>query len=186
MAKTSFSENPVREKILKAAVKLLGDSGIKKLAQPQIAKKAGVPQGHMTYYFPTRSDLLMAVAERSFRSVAEAVLKKAAQVSHLSPKESLSLVEPLIRNKSRTRMLVGLLVESDENPELRRTLQDNLKLARELIATVLEKDPSHPDVTLLNATLLGLGIQYHLEDPNLAGEKLDKILKTLAARNQEA
>ncbi|MGZ3723652.1 MAG: TetR family transcriptional regulator, partial [Bdellovibrionales bacterium] len=52
----------VREKILKTAVALLGECGIRKLAQPQIAKSAGVPQGHMTYYFPTRSHLLIAVA----------------------------------------------------------------------------------------------------------------------------
>jgi len=64
-------KNLVREKILASAVKLLEKQGIKKLAQPQIAKEAGVPQGHITYYFPTRADLLLAVADRSMQAVAE-------------------------------------------------------------------------------------------------------------------
>ena len=57
-------KTPVRERILDAAVKLLETSGVSKLAQPQVAKEAGVPPGHLTYYFPKRLDLLSAVASR--------------------------------------------------------------------------------------------------------------------------
>src|SRR6476661_1559780 len=113
----------IREKILKTAVDLLGDCGIRKLAQPLIAKTAGVPQGHMTYYFPTRSQLLIAVAERSLESVAEMVLKKATGAG-VKVRDSLAMTAFLIKNHSRTRMLVGLLVESDENPDLRAKLQE--------------------------------------------------------------
>ena len=168
----------VREKILQTAVKLLGECGIRKLAQPLIAKTAGVPQGHMTYYFPTRSHLLIAVAERSLESVVEVVLKKAASAG-IKARDSLSLVLPLIKNTSRTRMLIGLLVESDENGDLRKKLQEQTDLAYSLVAMALKREPGDVEVRIAHATLLGLGIQYYLDESKTAGKSVDDAVQYL-------
>lgn len=168
----------VREKILKTAVKLLGDCGIRKLAQPLIAKTAGVPQGHMTYYFPTRSHLLIAVAERSFETVTETFLKAAATAG-VKVKESLLLAAPLIKNRDRTRMLVGLLVESDENSDLRAKLQQQIAFSRELIAMALKKDENDAEVRIVQATIFGLGVQHYLDDSAEADKSVDAALRYL-------
>lgn len=175
----------VREKILKAAVRLLGDCGIKKLAQPQIAKKAGVPQGHMTYYFPTRADLLVAVAERSLQSIANAVLKNVANHVPTTAKETLGLIAPVIKDKSRTRMLVGLLVESDQNPKLRASLQNQMDTSLSLVAAVLNKDKAHSDVILARAALLGLGIHYYLTDQEKNSDFVERSLEVLVDKFRE-
>lgn len=191
MAKKNNSQGSVREKILKSAIKLLSDCGIKKLAQPQIAKKAGVPQGHMTYYFPTRSDLLLAVAERSLQSIGEFLLKKAAQASRITPQDTLPLAIPLIKDKSRTRMLVGLFVESDENPTLRAKLKEQMHFAFDLIALSLNKDKNDLDVRLVGATLMGLGLQYYFNDQTqeskhqLTDDQLDQALNQLMTKFME-
>lgn len=170
------TNSTVREKILKSAVKLLADCGIRKLAQPQIAKKAGVPQGHMTYYFPTRSDLLLAVAERSLQSIGQFLIKKAAQASPLTNQDSLSLVLPLLKDKNRTRMLIGLLVESDENPSLRKKLQEQIKFSFDLIEMSINTASDKPDkitqnqAKLLQAALMGLGLQHYLMNDNGVNE----------------
>jgi AcrR family transcriptional regulator len=169
----------VREKILKTAVELLGNCGIRKLAQPLIAKTAGVPQGHMTYYFPTRSQLLIAVAERSLESVAEMVLKKATSAG-IKVRDSLAVTSFLIKNSNRTRMLVGLLVESDENPDLRVKLQEQIKFSRSLVAMSLNRGADDTETTIVHATIIGLGIQHYLDDSKTAGRAVDEALKYLA------
>jgi AcrR family transcriptional regulator len=52
----------VRERLLEAALRLLAESGAHELTQPKVAKAAGVRQSHLTYYFPTRGELLQEVA----------------------------------------------------------------------------------------------------------------------------
>ena len=60
----------VHERILDAAIESLAASGISGLTQIQVAKRAGVRQSHLTYYFPTRDDLLEAVTERAVEGMA--------------------------------------------------------------------------------------------------------------------
>ena len=55
----------VKDAILDASVALLKDKGIAALTQPQVARAAGIKQSHLTYYFPTRAALLLAIAEHS-------------------------------------------------------------------------------------------------------------------------
>jgi AcrR family transcriptional regulator len=181
MIRKNIKPNMVREKILKAAVSLLGECGIKKLAQPQIAKKAGVPQGHMTYYFPTRSDLLLAVAERSLASIANKISKSSSKQT-LSPVE---LVLPLIKDKSRTRMLIGLLVESDENKILKDKLQQQTEIAKALIAIVSGRSSDSAEVLLTHATIIGLGIQNYLGSESVDFEKqINQALELLIKQSQ--
>lgn len=188
MTKRNSTALNVREKILKSAVKLLSECGIKKLAQPQIAKKAGVPQGHMTYYFPTRSDLLLAVAERSLQSIGEFLLKKAAKSSKMTSQETLPLVTPLLKDKSRTRMLVGLLVESDENPDLQKKLKEQLHFSFDLVALAMGKEKTAPEVRLTHAAMMGLSLHYYMnndkkmEDLDLSDEQLETCLQMLSQK----
>ena len=51
----------VRDRLLAAALALLREQSLTGLTQPRVAKAAGVSQSHLTYYFPTRADLLRAV-----------------------------------------------------------------------------------------------------------------------------
>src|SRR3712207_5502484 len=57
-----------RTRILDAALGLLAEGG--ELTQPRVARAAGVRQSHLTYYFPTVTDLLQAVARHSFEKLA--------------------------------------------------------------------------------------------------------------------
>src|SRR5690242_11685644 len=60
----------VRERILDAALGLLAESGAHSLTQPKVARAAGVRQSHLTYYFPTRGELLQEVARHSIEKLA--------------------------------------------------------------------------------------------------------------------
>src|SRR4051812_1486279 len=106
----------LRERIVDAAVDLLHQHGHKKLAQPQVARAAGIPQGHLTYYFPRRADLLLAVARRSIdRAAQELAALGAAAARAVAP----DLIAFMIKDRPRTRMLVALLVEAGDDAQLR-------------------------------------------------------------------
>ena len=63
----------VKQRILRTALELIQTEGFFALTQKRVAKLACVRQSHLTYYFPTRSDLLKAVGEESRNILLEAL-----------------------------------------------------------------------------------------------------------------
>ncbi len=51
-----------REALLEAAISVVREGGYPALTQTRVAAVAGMTQSHLTYYFPTRTDLVQAVA----------------------------------------------------------------------------------------------------------------------------
>ena len=75
----------VKTRILQAALGVLAEHGAAELTQPKVARAAGVRQSHLTYYFPTRADLLLAVAEHSVGSLMAALTHGAQAGASRSP-----------------------------------------------------------------------------------------------------
>src|SRR5207244_11081990 len=53
-----------REQIVEAAVSIITEKGLQNLSLSEIEKKAGMSRGQLTYYFPTKEDILLAVFDR--------------------------------------------------------------------------------------------------------------------------
>ena len=51
-----------RQDIINASLAVLRESGYSGFTQPRVAAEVGLRQSHLTYYFPTRVDLLAGVA----------------------------------------------------------------------------------------------------------------------------
>src|SRR2546423_3822173 len=99
----------VRSRILEAALDLLARSGAHGLTQPKVAKAAGVRQSHLTYYFPTRGELLQAVARHS-------IDKLAGQLAH---RRAASLSEGIAAgaaDKRRSRVMLRLVTAAHRDP----------------------------------------------------------------------
>lgn len=159
-----------RERILDTAVELLRVRGLKHLTQPRVAAAAGVPQGHLTYYFPRRTDLLTAVARRSVEILAHELASFFAGdgwpgADATEQARALALTGFHVKNRERTRMLVGLLVESDEDPELRETLRSDVARVRALVMQGMGEGASELDVDIHLAALWGLSIRHLLYAP---------------------
>ncbi|MCA9589124.1 MAG: TetR/AcrR family transcriptional regulator [Myxococcales bacterium] len=176
-------KTPVRERILDAAVKLLETSGVSKLAQPQVAKEAGVPPGHLTYYFPKRLDLLSAVASRFVTMLREDVpsLFGVQELDDAMRAKALGFVARLTKNRARTRMLLGLIVAAEEDPELREQVAENVQLMRGLIARVLRCSEKDRDVDVVLAGFLGIALQHLV----LEGRQSDGETDAVIARFEE-
>jgi AcrR family transcriptional regulator len=53
-----------REQIVEAAVAVIAEKGLQNLSLSEIEKKAGMSRGQLTYYFPAKEDILLAVFDR--------------------------------------------------------------------------------------------------------------------------
>ena len=69
--------SPTEERILVAALGLIGRRGVKRLGMQEIAESAGVSRGTLYRYFPSKDQVLIAAAaydERRFRAGLDEVL----------------------------------------------------------------------------------------------------------------
>src|SRR5262245_32852601 len=53
-----------REQIVEAAVAVIAEQGLQHLSLSEIENKAGMSRGQLTYYFPAKEDILLAVFDR--------------------------------------------------------------------------------------------------------------------------
>lgn len=150
----------IRERLLMAAVALVREQGLPKLTQPRVAKAAGVSQSHLTYYFPTRADLVHAVLERAAerqRAGVEATVAVADEgVEALVRELSKTLSRP-----ENTRVLVSFVLAADTDPAARAQFDGLAVGMRATIAKMLEKvgiTPRRETVTMVHALGTGLAI----------------------------
>jgi len=143
-----------------AAVALVREQGLPKLTQPRLAKAAGVSQSHLTYYFPTRTDLLHAVLERAAQLQRAGVQATIAAAD----KGRAALVRQLAEQLSRpenTRVLVSFVLAADTDPAARALFEGLVVGMRATIADMLEKvgiTPSPENVAMVHAVGTGLAI----------------------------
>jgi AcrR family transcriptional regulator len=174
-------EPRVRERILDAAVSVLENSGLRKFAQPHIAKVAGVAQGHLTYYFPKRQDLVSALLTKFIELVKDDLPQALIDGAHdrvdTMRARALRVAAHILKNRQRARMLLGLIVESENDPQLREDLAENLKFVRSMLAKFLGRSPKDPDVEIAMAMFLGVGLQHLVLDGERTNEQTDEILR---------
>lgn len=60
-----------KEQIVEAAIAVIAEQGIQNLSLSEIEKKAQMSRGHLTYYFPTKEDILLAVFDRCLYMMCE-------------------------------------------------------------------------------------------------------------------
>ncbi len=66
-----------KQQIVEAAVAVIDEQGLQHLSLSEIEKRAGMSRGQLTYYFPAKEDILLAVFDQLIR-----VLKERARAAH--------------------------------------------------------------------------------------------------------
>jgi AcrR family transcriptional regulator len=64
-----------REQIIEAAMDVIANQGLHKLSLSQIEARTGMARGHLTYYFPTKEAILLAVFDRMLDRMIEQALR---------------------------------------------------------------------------------------------------------------
>jgi len=150
----------VRQKLLDAALEILLCQGIQAFTQARVASLAGVRQSHLTYYFPTRSDLLTAVVESGSQVVLETMGSSAALLPPTLDDFRQAMVEHA-RDTHMPRLMMALSVASDEDPSLKvwmaefdLRIQERMRLA--FLHYGLSLDAN--ELALFHATVVGITV----------------------------
>lgn len=146
-----------RVRILTAGVEVLHTEGFAALTQQAVAEKAGVRQSHITYYFPTRLDLLQATAQFGAESMMSQI-SNAALAGKISFEQFKGLLMPDETDRSWWRLMIALVSACAESEAIRswivqfeRQLQGRLREGFGAFEIAL----SDLDVEFLHATYIG-------------------------------
>ena len=120
-----------RERVLEAALVVLRDVGYGQFSVQKVAREAGVYQGNITYYWPRRRDLVLALAERIVDDYRQAFVASfhAIDVSVDGWAESVvrAIVDDAI-SEDRVRLLPELWSMANSDPAIadavRRVYED--------------------------------------------------------------
>jgi len=178
-----------RESLIEAAIAAVREGGYPALTQPRVAALAGMSQSHLTYYFPTRSDLVKAVAERIVRAQLGRV---DAQAAPLSQEAAISNVTELVMATGTTRVFMALVLAADTESSARAPLGELVAGMRQratyLLAT-LSGDAQSPerisahadDGRLFHAAVVGATILSLTEGEQADNEATARMLAHLLA-----
>ena len=161
----------VRTRILEAALELLAAGG--DLTQPRVARAAGVRQSHLTYYFPTVTDLMQAVVRHSFASLGGELGGKGA-----------GGIAAAVRDKRRVRLMLSLVLAADRDDSLKPRMRAFIREIRGRIGPLvgLEGD----DLAFLHTVVVGAAVlQLARDDAEARRESrasIEKAMKCVARR----
>src|SRR5580704_3484186 len=105
-----------RLEIINAGLTVLRESGFSGFTQPRVAAVAGLRQSHLTYYFPTRVDLLEGVARAAIERQLGAV---DAILGTSSPQTAAKMIAKVAVRHENTRVIMALAQAADQEPSLR-------------------------------------------------------------------
>jgi len=169
----------VKTRILDAALGLLAQGGAQELTQPRICKAAGVRQSHLTYYFPTRADLLQAVARHSIEALAAQLAARELDAGSLAEALAAGAAD-----KRRIRVMLGLVAAADRDPAIKRRLRAFIRELRGRMAGVFASaglDIDEESVAFLHTMTVGAAVLQLARDDAAARAEAKAVLKKAAA-----
>ena len=112
-----------RQQIIEAGLATLREHGYAGFTQPRVAARAGLRQSHLTYYHPTRLDLLVAVGrvavDRQLAAVDATLGGRQA-----SPEAAARAIAQVVVRHENTRVFMALAQAGDEQPRLRELFRE--------------------------------------------------------------
>jgi len=148
-----------RKEILDAGLAILREQGLAGLTQPRVAARTGLRQSHLTYYYPTRADLLAAVA-RAAISAQQAAAKSLGEGVASVDQCATKMANGVMRHEN-TRVLAALNQAADQEPAVRAMFNELTEGFVTELGTLLGSLglPTTPaGVDLLHAVFVGLSI----------------------------
>lgn len=168
------SEATVKDRILDAALRIVEEQGVKALTQPRVAAAAGVRQSHLTYYFPRKADLFVALLQASHDRAKKPRRKEGLE----SVDDLLRALNALMFDRARMRFFLGIVLETSEEADLRAILDEHARALTRRVAAAFGRDGDDAAVLRFIDNLRGRGLRALLETG--AVEMKDSDIEALA------
>jgi AcrR family transcriptional regulator len=170
----------VRERILTAALEGLSQSGIQGLTQVQVARRAGVRQSHLTYYFPTRDDLLGAVTEVAVDGIASGLRQLVVDRGSTGYRAMLERLAEAVADLAHMRMFVAMIVEADRDVAVRKVMTRATHRMEAALAEALGGAQTVARARCVLVAAWGLGLYRFLMRPSGKADPTRSYLSWLA------
>ena len=184
-----------RAKIMEAAVRCLAEFGYAATSTPLVAKMAKVSRGSLLHQFPTKVDLILAVATHAARAQG-AVIREALETTPPGRDRFLHGVDAiwaaLRRPASVALMEVMIAARSDAElaeryPGFAGALEESMHRARRRMAAGLGAEDRAEEVDVMShltlVALRGLAMEtLFVGRPTKDAEKVVELLKTIRRR----
>lgn len=150
----------VRQRIVDAALELAQTVGVQGMSQARVATAAGVRQSHLTYYFPTRADLIKATVHAIRDQMLEAT-QAVLQITDITSDPLEAFREFCMRevcDLPKARMLLSIMVIAEQESSLHPWIDEFHKesLAQwQTMYHALGIDAPEDEVELFHATFVG-------------------------------
>ena len=177
-----------RAEIIAIARSVLIEDGYDCFVLRDIADRAGIKLGNLQYYFPTREDLVEAVAMAESQRTLEAIRKIDSE--SIAPAEKLTrLVHTIVRQWQREggKIFVVVTLLSIHNARFRRLHLEIYEHFYQAISNVLaEFEPDAPRATLMRKARLATSLldgalsQVPIERGRGSKKMMDEFLAELA------
>src|SRR6476646_9564199 len=118
-----------KEDILKTALQLFNKKGIDEVRTRDIAKEMKISLGNLTYYFPAKSDIVLALVEELMKAIEEALAQNNTNPSKNILTVYYNQVETIFKTHLKYRFLFGRwgeIISSD--PKIQKITQEFLKV----------------------------------------------------------
>ena len=184
-----------RAKIMEATVKCLAEFGYAATSTPLVAKMAKVSRGSLLHQFPTKVDLILAVAEYAARAQG-AVIREALMSKPVGRERFLHGVDAiwaaLRRPASVALMEVMIAARSDAElavryPGFAGAMEESMHRSRSRIAAGLGAEDRAEEVDVMShltlVALRGLAMEtLFVGRPTQDADKVVELLKTIRRR----
>lgn len=151
----------MRQRILDAALDIVEKQGIGALTQPRVAKAAGLRQSHLTYYFPRKADLYVALLEASH---ARAGKQSKPRGNAPSIGDWSQEVAALLFDRRRMQFFLGIVLAASEQPDLRPIVAEHIQILRKELAAVFHRPENDPALGAFIDQLRGCGLRALVEE----------------------
>lgn len=179
-----------REMLLDAAIRVLGERGMRALTHRAVDAEAGMAAGSTANYFPTREALLEAIVERVSAIERDHFDEVAVTVCPTTPVELGRAIAGFARDatgvhRALTLSRYAILVEAGHNTKIRNQLAETGSRVNAWFANWLRligsRDPDH-DVHILGNYITGLMLhQLAIPDPQFdPTDHITALLESLA------
>lgn len=134
-------------------------------------------QSHLTYYFPTRGELLQEVARYSIE-------KLAAGLAQGDPAAVPEAIAAGAADKRRSRIMLGLVAAADRDPKIRQRMRRFIDELRARMTPVLGAAGLATDaqsVAFFHTVIVGCAVLQIARDNTQARAEAKAVLKKAAA-----
>lgn len=164
-----------RQRIIEAAIRVVGAKGIAGLSHRSVAAEADVPLGSTTYHFATLDELLVAALRQANEAYAPALAPRAGE--DLAGALARLLGELLTADRGRAELEYELYLEALRRPALRPVAAE----WGESVAGALTDHTDPVTARALVAVMDGITLQALLTDTPYDAEYAREILARVLA-----